>query len=119
MGCAGDALVTFNYERHAVNCISDHAPSKLAAGVQVHTMCAAGPPACPQAQWQGHLSCQVNPTGPPTTAALPCLWAAVSQTTAVYLYWLWCCKPLPCSIVDLGIADHCYVPLLSQWRSLL
>ena len=26
---AGDALVTFNYERHAVNCIKDHKPSKV------------------------------------------------------------------------------------------
>lgn len=25
----GDALITFNYERHAINCIDDHAPGKL------------------------------------------------------------------------------------------
>lgn len=27
--CTGDALITFNYERHAVNCICDHAPGRL------------------------------------------------------------------------------------------
>lgn len=27
--CSGDALITFNYERHAVNCIDDHAPGRL------------------------------------------------------------------------------------------
>ena len=106
-------------------------PQQAAAGLQVHTLCAAGPPACPQAQWQGHISGQVNPADPPTTAALPCLLAAMSQAIAVYHHWLWWCTsllcgttllcgtPLLCGTVTPSVADHCFIPLMSRCCSLL
>jgi len=80
--CTGDALITFNYERHAVNCIHDHAPGRLQQLCAFMPCVQQGPKRAPRLK--GNVIAVVRYASESIPAVI-CLSASISQHMDVHI----------------------------------